>query len=92
MSGGIKDGGAAIVWQPISTAPRDGTWFVIWTHGAPEVGKYNPSYWPDYVPEPGMDGLYRKQQREIYEWQGFNNFSAATHWAPITPPEDASDE
>ncbi len=71
-------------WQPIETAPKDGSWFVIWTHGEPEVGRYNPTMWTDYKPVGG--GLFRAEEKEIYQWDGFNNFDAATHWMPLPEP------
>lgn len=75
-------------WQPIATAPTDGTWFVIVRADEDdpvlEVGRYSPHYWPEYV-EAG-NGLYRKERRLLGEWQHFNNFHRATHWLPLPNP------
>ena len=74
-------------WQPIETAPRDGTWFVIYCAGEEdsyEIGRYEPLMGHDFV-EAGR-GLYRKVDKELYEWTGFNNFHCATHWLPLPPP------
>ena len=77
-------GGAG--WQPIETAPKDGTWFVICLRGEGfEIGRFDPTNWPEYVPSE-IDGLFRRQERVIYEWDGFNNFDHATHWMPIPAP------
>lgn len=72
-------------WQPIETAPKDGSWFVIWTHGQPEVGRFDPLMWADYEPIDGTD-LYRKTEKSVLDWRGFNNFHAATHWMPLPEP------
>lgn len=75
-------------WQPIETAPRDGTWFMICRADEGletcEVGRYAPRLWDTYVPTD--DGLYRKVPVPITDWEGFNNFHRATHWAQITAP------
>ena len=76
-------------WQPIETAPRDGSWFVICRAGEDdfyEAGCYDVLTFPKYV-EAG-DGLYRKVMEPIYEWRGFDNFHRATHWTrlPKVPP------
>lgn len=73
-----------IEWQPIKTAPRDGTWFIIWTHDKPEVGRYQLTTWSRFVYE--GDGLYRREDETIYECDGFNNFGTATHWMPLPEP------
>ena len=77
-----------MTWQPIETAPRDGSWFVIYRAGEEdsyEVGQYDPSIHERYV-EASIKGLYRKEQYTSYEWRGFNNFHRATHWMPLRPP------
>jgi hypothetical protein len=77
-------------WQPIETAPRDGTWFVIVNsrdlRDGYEVGCYDPYMTTDYVEtEPGS-GLYKQEKRPSYDWRGFNNFYRATHWMPLPEP------
>lgn len=76
------------MWQPIATAPRDGTWFVICNaeDGARsfEVGCYEPLMHDRYVDAGG--GLYRRERTATYDWHGFNNFGRATHWMPLPPP------
>ena len=77
-------------WQPIETAPRDGTWFVICRAGEPELceaGCFKQLMWSSYTE--AHSGLYRKVERSISDWQGFNNFHRATHWAPLPPVPDA---
>jgi len=72
-------------WQDISTAPRDGRWFLICREDegpeSYEVGCFDPQTWSAY--EPAENGLYRKVERVVNEWRGFNNFHRATHWTAL---------
>ena len=84
--GGAGSARLVAVWQPIETAPKDGTWFVICLRGEGfEIGRFEPTKRTEYVPSE-IDGLFRQQERVIYEWGGFNNFHHATHWMPIPAP------
>jgi hypothetical protein len=78
-------------WQPISTAPRDGTWFIAACFGYGdadyEVGCYDPLQFPKY--EEVGSGLYRREMVEAYQWRGFNNMHRMTHWLPIPAPPKA---
>jgi hypothetical protein len=79
---------AAVMWQPIESAPRDGTWFMICRadegHDSYEVGRYDPLMFERYVE--AHDGLYRKEPYQAHDWRGFNNFHRATHWMPLPEP------
>jgi hypothetical protein len=76
-------------WQPIETAPKDGTWFLAARRGEGpdqyEIGAYDPLMFAEYVEVEA--GLFRKEMRPSYDWRGFNNFRRMTHWMPLpTPP------
>ena len=75
-------------WQPIKTAPRDGTWILICNanEGAEsfEAGCYDPIIWNTY--EEVGDGLFRRVATVRYEWRRFNDFHSATHWMLLPAP------
>lgn len=83
-------------WQPIETAPRDGTWFLICRASegeeSYEVGRYRPLTHDTFVlVDHDRDGaLYRRDTETLYDWDGFNNFHRATHWTPAPPPPSAA--
>lgn len=83
----IRD--ALPVWRPISEAPRDGSWFVIYLPEPLEfeIGRYEPIVTWNY--EQVSENLYKRVPITIYEWAGFSNFHLATHWMPLPkPPEE----
>lgn len=61
-------------WQPIETAPRDGSWFIVYIPDNPMVwGNYELSAWMKVGNEPG----YFCQTDVSEELEG------ATHWMPL---------
>lgn len=77
LSGGVMgtDGGEArMKWQPIETAPRDGTPYLAATDRHAEVMSHPPGCYPGQWSL--IDG----------EWRGCASGFAATHWAPIQLP------
>lgn len=77
-------------WQPIETAPRDGTWFIICRNSegfeSYEIGRYEPMLWDKYIPVDS--NLFRKEKEQIFDWSGFNNMHRATHWMPLPEPPE----
>ena len=69
-------------WQPIETAPKDGTKIIVWTvHDEVEVSEWFRTTGDEYVEAEG--GLYRKENKLYYEgWNG----NKPTHWMPLPPP------
>lgn len=77
------------MWQPIETAPRDGTKILVYTvHGDIELTEWYALEHDVY--EPAGDDLFRKR-REVYA-KGWNG-NRPTHWMPlpIEIPADAEE-
>lgn len=74
-------------WQPIETAPKDGSWFVTASFRDDdfefEVCRYDPYYTAKYVEL--ENGNYQKELVLLMEFTS-NNFHRATHWMPLPPP------
>lgn len=65
-----------MTWQPISTAPRDGTEFLAWT-GKREVMNWPADCWPGQWVQ--RDG----------KWYGQGTMHMPTAWHPLPqPPEN----
>ena len=80
------------MWQPIETAPKDGTWFVTCNTNDPdeiEAGCYSATEWQSFKKVEGTD-FYQRVSQVVSEWRGFNNFHRATHWMPLPPPPTAA--
>lgn len=60
-------------WQPIETAPRDGTPILAWNGGVFVV------YWES---DPGSWWVYDPPCDERAVW----NVKQPTHWMPLPPP------
>jgi hypothetical protein len=76
----------AVEWQPIESAPKDGSWFVTVNANSAqpeyEIGRYMPHFWESYVAV--GDGLFRKEAKPISEFT-HDNFHRATHWLALPP-------
>lgn len=74
-------------WQPIETAPRDGTWIL----GINNRGKQAVIIWQDAAlpangttPYPGWIHPFSNGRLSDF-WNGACG-SVATHWQPLPPP------
>lgn len=78
-------------WQPIETAPKDGTWFLAARLGegpeSYEIGACDPYFFPEYIEV--ENGLFRKEMRPLGTWRGFSNMHRMTHWMPLPTPPSA---
>ena len=86
-------------WQPISTAPKDGTKVVLGRHNWSE---YPVACWMQYPGNPvldakgndclmsgwGHDSIGFTVGMEDY-WLGWNEDEMPTHWMPVAPQAEA---
>lgn len=82
-------------WQPISTAPLDGTHVLLFTttHGMVEAW-FAPGEWHDYLEGREYDGpawvcgddAFQIEIEELPEEYGGLHHGAATHWMPLPEP------
>jgi len=85
-------------WQPIESAPRDGSEILILAHGMVILARYHPGEWSDDMPNASVeydgavwcafgDALSFEIEEGATE-NGSDWVGAVTHWMPIpTPPE-----
>lgn len=73
-------GMAADTWQPIETAPKDGTKILVFTAiGDIEIGQWCTTEWDRYELHDADRNLYTRRV-DIHEFWN-NNFP--THWMPL---------
>jgi hypothetical protein len=70
-------------WQPIETAPKDGTW-VLLTGGKVDYG------WDGETLPPCVVGQWDGERWQFAWYDGghYGHYEAPTHWMPV--PEDAA--
>ena len=69
-------------WQPIETAPRDGSW-IITAGGGADFGM--PMKWCDRV------GAWECDALMLEDWDDqAEGYSRPTHWMPLPPAPGAS--
>ena len=68
-------------WQPIETAPKDGTWLILYTTEGVHPGFWGPTYF-DYDPD-WITYCHRSDCETVP--------GVPSHWMPLpAPPEGAS--
>lgn len=68
---------AAVGWQPIETAPKDGTAFIA----------TGLNYGKDSGPRHYCMALWEQGEwREASEWNGHSSLAYLTHWQPLPSP------
>jgi hypothetical protein len=87
-------------WQPIETAPRDGSEILILAHGMTIQARYCPGEWSEDTPisQAEYDGAVwcafdDALQFEIEEGAGPNGIDLhgpVTHWMPLPDPPEAA--
>lgn len=81
-------------WQPIETAPKDGTRVMLW-RGFPEFGEWPEMViaewhdyewqWPDSSHLRGTSSTHGEWTRE-HLYNGYSSASDFTHWMPLPEP------
>jgi Protein of unknown function (DUF551) len=87
------------VWQPIETAPKDGSDILIYAHGMCIEARYSPGQWSIETPiscaeydGPVWVAFDDAVQFEIEETPHGDFHGRVTHWMPLpTPPENNND-
>jgi hypothetical protein len=64
-------------WQPIETAPKDGTAILLGARGGSWIGKWLPVYTSGYVPDNKWSSLMLNHDHMGEKWQ------QPTHWMPL---------
>lgn len=62
-------------WQPIKTAPKDGTNIIV----------YRPSFDGRYIPQVGMDWWFKTNSGDM-TWAKSRPDTQPTHWMPFPEP------
>lgn len=83
--------GAAVGWQPIETAPKDGTWILACV---PSDSQYNQENNAGYswLPEVIHWGVYHPNSRGKEEWRNGDGVRRPhhSHWMPLPEPPEVS--
>lgn len=80
-------------WQPIETAPKDGTDIFVWgdNYRWPEGVRFEP-YSTDIAEEAGEVGYWRYSDDLFADVSGSFDIDEATHWKPRPEPPAFSQE
>jgi len=66
-----------VSWQPIETAPKDGTWILVWKH---DYDCPMSAQW-------GLLDINPNKYTGMKGWSGYGYiFSDVTHWMPMPEP------
>ena len=65
----------SLEWQPIETAPKDGTVVLLWVDNYPEFGSYSAPFFE------GDEGYWQERSECVPLTD-----PEPTHWARILPP------
>ena len=69
-------------WQPIETAPKDGTEIVLWCENSEEI--LSPVVWR------GGDiqewRAWHLDDFDVMAWRALESYQKPSHWFQITPP------
>ena len=80
-----------MTWQPIETAPQDGTPFQVWVirNYEPRLGFWEPN--ARFNPETGAFEIWGRADYDLEDYEVFSHLTA-THWMPLPDPPRARQE
>lgn len=80
-------------WQPIETAPRDGTAVALcWMENGKVAESFAPMVWNQFAENPlyqrgkGIWACHAKSGELLFTWTESHPDGAPTHWMPLPPP------
>jgi hypothetical protein len=89
-----------MTWQPIDTAPKDGTWILVWGGKTDEVGEWDKheevfmnrpvvAHWRPPKVWQTEEGYWQFANYDSGYYGDFSKDHEPTHWQPLPPlPED----
>lgn len=78
-------------WQPIESAPRDGTAFLAWGYLHDDGGPHEPDGTSFMGETPRSLIAYRCAQYDLWrERDGGCSYAGLTHWMPLPDPPAAT--
>jgi hypothetical protein len=80
-----KAKGRRMIWQPIETAPRDGTWVLVMPSECPDEAYQNRPVSAQWTNERNSDTAEWRWQFAWYDG-GYYGSCNPTHWQPLPEP------
>lgn len=78
-------------WQPIETAPKDGTWILACVPSGSQYNRENNAGY-SWLPEVIHWGVYHPNSRGKHEWRNGDGVRRPhhSHWMPLPEPPEVS--
>jgi hypothetical protein len=76
-------------WQPIETAPKDGSAVLLWNGQYVNLAYWNPAYeskWDHELDKPVVRGAWTDDTVKSFAYEEINEIEGPTHWMPLPAP------